>query len=122
MWRRLLPAGGSEIAVHVVNETPSSFTVDVGREVGQANMAADILHSAVIAPQAEEYLHLLSAESPLPELTVESLPPELTEMWEEYSHLLPAIESIPLALTVLGQEPKEELEELLPAAESIPLA
>ena len=58
--KAVLPAGGRGTAVHVVNQTPSSFTVNAGREVGQANMAADISHSAVAEPLEEGYLYSTS--------------------------------------------------------------
>ena len=37
--RAVLSRGGGEVAVHAINKTPSTFTVDIGREVGHANMA-----------------------------------------------------------------------------------
>ena len=100
--RAVLPAGMGKVAVHVVNGTASSFTVDTGREVGQANMAADVSRSAVAEPREEGCYNLLpviegpSVESKGEEYRYAEQPSSdaLQLAWEEYAQLLPDIEDV----------------------------
>ena len=115
--RAVLPAGVGEVAVHVVKETPSSFRVDVGREVGQANMAADVSRSAVAEPPAEGCSNLLPViESPLAEFDGEEYqheeppsPDVLQLPWEEYAQLLPGLEDVPPVLPEIDIMDVEEM-------------
>ena len=112
--RAVLLAGGGGVEVHVVNETPSCFVVDAGREVSQANMAADVSHSMVGANPAIDVSSGVTAEPqtegyPYPPPAIGNFQSEPTEkrsdkekfvetllwpLWVEYSHILPAIEFV----------------------------
>ena len=98
----MLPAGEKGTAVHMVNQTPSLFTVDVGQEVGQANMAADVSHSVVAAPSGENSPCSMAAIDSAPsELVVHRSKEEelvqdlLMPLWEDYAPLLPPVGDMP---------------------------
>ena len=70
------------MAVHAINKTPSTFTIDIGREVGHANMAADVSRSAVVELEVENH----SQMSPVVEEYTEEEPPiSPLLLWEEYA-------------------------------------
>ena len=113
----MLPAGGGgvAVAVHVINKMPSIFTIDAGREVGQANVAGDISCSAVAQynqgqPVQERVQELVQepVQESVRELAQEPIQEQISlyQQWEEYAHLLPDVECTHL-LPVIDSLPEE---------------